>query len=142
MANIVLNRNGKDTPFAVHGKLHVEGSHLIDEKGQICELRGLSSHNLSTYPEYVNEEAIRQFTDEYGISLFRLALYSAEADDCKGYSDGDDAHRAELEKLILKGVEICAKLGICLSIFGIQCVLCLRNMTTLYMKYVTSLIWT
>lgn len=112
MANIVLSRNGKDTPFAIHGKLHVEGSHLIDEKGQICELRGLSTHNLSTYPEYINEEAITQFTDEYGISIFRLALYSAEADDCKGYADGDDAHRADLEKLIVKGVEICAKLGI------------------------------
>jgi endoglucanase len=111
VANIVLSRNGKDTPFAIHGKLHVEGSHLIDEKGQICELRGLSTHNLSTYPEYINEEAITQFVDEYCINIFRLALYSAEADGCKGYSDGDDAHRESLEKLIIKGVEICAKLS-------------------------------
>lgn len=112
VTNIELARNGKPTPFGIHGKLQVKGAHLVDKNGDICQLRGLSSHNLSSYPEYINAEAFTQFTDEYGITIMRLAMYSAEADDVKGYADGDDAHKKELEDLIIKGVEIAAKLGI------------------------------
>lgn len=112
MASIALTRNDKTTPFGLHGKLHVEGSKLLDANGNICQLRGLSTHNLSSFPEYINEKAFTQFTDECGITIMRLAMYSAFADDVNGYADGDDAHRKELEELVMKGVEIAAKLGI------------------------------
>ena len=112
MTSISTSRNGYPTAFGRHGALHVQGRHLIDSKGNITVLKGLSTHNLSLYPEYINEELFTQFVDTYNISLIRLAMYSAEADDVKGYSDGSESHRKELEDLIVTGVEICAKLGI------------------------------
>ncbi len=109
-------RNNAATPFGLHGKLHVQGTQLMDEHNNPCQLRGLSTHNLSNYPEYVNEAAITQMADEWKISVFRLAMYSGDADGFQGYATGDDAHREDLEALILKAAEITAKLGIYLVI--------------------------
>lgn len=113
---IITERNGMKTPFGVHGKLHVEGAKLMDEHQNICQLKGISTHNISLYPEYVNETCVTQLTDKFGMSAFRIAMYSAEADEVKGYADGDDAHRAKLEKLVIASADICAKLGIYLIV--------------------------
>lgn len=112
MANCAMERNGKVTSFGIHGILKVTGTKITDQNGNPFQLRGLSSHNLNNYPEYINEEGITQMVDEWGINVFRLAMYSASADGFDGYSDGTDAHREELENLIMKGVQIAAKLGI------------------------------
>jgi len=109
---ITTERNGMATPFGIHGKLHVKGAKLMDEHQNICQLKGISTHNISLYPEYVNEACVAQLTDKFEMSAFRIAMYSAEADEVKGYADGDDAHREKLEKLVLESAEICAKLGI------------------------------
>lgn len=100
------------TPFEKYGKLRVEGKNLVGVNGDIVELRGISTHNLNEYPQYVNEEAFRQFRDEYKVSIMRLAMYSGFADNHNGYADSDDAHREELENIVEKGVEICNKLGL------------------------------
>ncbi|MBR3825237.1 MAG: glycoside hydrolase family 5 protein [Lachnospiraceae bacterium] len=109
---ITTERNGMATPFGIHGKLHVDGAKLMDEHQNVCQLKGISTHNISLYPEYVNEGCFTQLTDKFGMSTLRIAMYSAEADDVKGYADGDDVHRDELEKMVLESAEICAKLGI------------------------------
>ena len=100
------------TPFEQYGKLHVEGKNLVDASGNAVILKGISTHNLNEYPDYVNEDAFKQFRDEYKVNIMRLAMYAAFADNNPGYADSDDEHRAELEELVLKGVKICADLGI------------------------------
>ena len=111
--NLVCSeRDGKLTPFGKHGVLHVSGKKLVDENDNVVALHGISTHSLAIYPDYVNEEAFTQFADEYGVDIMRLAMYSAGADNASGYSELDDAGRRELEELILKGVRICASLGI------------------------------
>ena len=109
---VCSERNGKATPFGKHGRLHVDGRHLVDENGEVVALHGISTHNLNYYPEYVNEEAFTQFTDEYGVDIMRLAMYSGAADGVNGYADTDDEGRRKLEELVLAGVRICASLGI------------------------------
>ncbi|MBQ4275214.1 MAG: glycoside hydrolase family 5 protein [Lachnospiraceae bacterium] len=100
------------TPFEQYGKLHVEGKNLVDASGKPVVLKGISTHNLNEYPDYVNEAAFKQFRDEYNVNIMRLAMYAAFADNNPGYADSDDEHRAKLEELILKGVKICADLGL------------------------------
>ena len=112
MTFIAKERNGKTTAFGKYGRLVVTGKKLTDLNGVPVCLRGISTHNLSLYDEYVNEAAFTDFADKYNISILRLAMYSANADDRDGYADSNDEHRAYLEDLIMKGVEICAKLGI------------------------------
>lgn len=116
MQKIATTRNGKTTPFGRHGALRVEGAHILDSNGKICQLKGLSSHNISNYPEYINYATLEEMTDRFNLDIFRFAMYSATADGFAGYADGDDTHREQLEKLLMETVEITAKLGIYLLI--------------------------
>lgn len=100
------------TPFEKYGKLHVEGKNLVNENGEIVQLRGISTHNLNVYPQYINAEAFKQFRDEYKVTVMRFAMYTGFADGFLGYADSDDAHRKELEDIMLKGVDICRDLGL------------------------------
>lgn len=112
MATIAKMRNEKLTPFGLHDKLHVEGKNLVDKKGKKVLLKGLSSHNMSSFPKFLNEEGIRDLVNIFDFDIFRFAMYSASADGDFGYADGNYDHKVELENLLLKGVETCAKLGI------------------------------
>lgn len=88
------------TVFEKYGALKVTGKNLTDSQGNIVQLKGISTHNIAVYPEYINETALKQYVDEYKVSIMRLAMYSAFADDVKGYADSDDEHRQELENYI------------------------------------------
>ena len=112
MVAIAKLRNEKLTPFGLHDKLHVDGKYLVNKKGKKVILRGLSTHNLSSFPRYVNEDGVRELVNRFDLDVFRLAMYCGPADGDHGYADGDLAHRDMLEQLVIKGVEICAKLGI------------------------------
>lgn len=95
------NAAGTDLPSpSVCGKLSVEGTKLVDEKGEPVMLRGLSTHGLASFPQYVNEELFGQFRQEWKANVIRLAMYTAESG---GYcTDGD---REYLKNLVRKGVE-------------------------------------
>ena len=56
----------KDEPVTPEsaGALHVEGTRLLDGNGNPVQLRGLSTHGLAWFPDYVNEECFRQFREE------------------------------------------------------------------------------
>ena len=80
--------------------LHVEGAKLVDEDGEAVQLRGISTHGLAWYPEYVNEECFDELHDEWDANVVRLALYTAESG---GWcTDGD---RDELRVVMNEGVE-------------------------------------
>ena len=82
------------------GSLHVEGSQLMDSNGKAIQLRGISTHGLAWFPQYVNEDAFRQFRQEWNMNVVRLAMYSAEYG---GYSTGGD--KEALKDLVRKGVQ-------------------------------------
>ena len=109
---VATERNGKKTLFGQYGKLSVKNGHLVGEDGSYVQLKGVSTHNMNSFPEFVNDDAIEFMADNWGMQLFRLAMYSAFADGDDGYSDGSDEHREELEQLIIKSVKKCAELGI------------------------------
>lgn len=80
-------------------KLKVSGTSLLGESGRKIQLRGLSTHGLSWFPEYVNRECISQLNRDFGINVLRLAMYTAEYN---GYCTGGDQNY--LKDLIDKGV--------------------------------------
>ncbi len=85
---------------SVSGALHVEGTQLTDSNGNAVQLRGISTHGLSWFPEYVNEACFRQLRDEWNVNVIRLAMYTAEGG---GYcTDGD---KEQLKTLVKNGVE-------------------------------------
>ncbi len=80
--------------------LHVEGSMLCDENGELVQLRGISTHGLSWFPQYVNEECFKEFKEDWNANIVRLAMYTAENG---GYCTGGD--KDALKQLVKDGVE-------------------------------------
>ncbi len=96
----------KGTPLANHGKLSVDGTDIVDKAGKKYQLKGVSTHGIAWFPDYVNKDAFQTLRDDWGANLIRLAMYTAESG---GYcQDGD---KSELKKLVENGVEYATELG-------------------------------
>ncbi len=89
--------------------LKVKGSQLVNAKGKTVQLKGVSSHGLSWFPEYVNQKSFRHMKKNWGINAVRLAMYTSEYN---GYCTGDAANRKELEQRIHKGVQYATQAGL------------------------------
>ena len=96
------------TPVALHRKLHVEGANLVDEKGEIMQLRGLSTHGIAWYPGIVSEDSFRTFRDDWKVNALRLAMYVEEA----GYNNCYLNDKKLNMNLVCKGIDLCIKLGL------------------------------
>lgn len=69
------------------GALQVVGTQLSAEDGRAVQLRGVSTHGLSWYPEYVNQEFFTELRNDWNVNVVRLAMYTGESG---GYcTDGD-----------------------------------------------------
>ncbi len=97
------------TPAAEPGiaPLHVEGTVLADPQGNTVRLRGVSTHGLAWFPDYVSEEAFRTLKEDWGANAVRLALYTEEYG---GYCSGGD--REKLKELVDNGVTYATDLGL------------------------------
>ena len=60
-----------------NGRLRVEGTQLVNERGEAVVLHGMSSHGLHWFPQFATEDAIKA-TAGYGANLFRCAMYTGE----------------------------------------------------------------
>lgn len=96
------------TPFEKYGRLSVKGSSLVDKNGKAVQLKGVSSHGMSWYPQYMNESSMRTMRDKWGVEVVRLAMYTAEYN---GYCTGSAENRKLLRKRIYDAVEAAEKLG-------------------------------
>lgn len=94
------------TPVAIHGKLSVRGSGLVDKNGNEFQIQGVSTHGIAWFPEYVNKAAFQTIRDEWGANCIRLAMYSAEYG---GYCTGGS--QSELKQLVNDGVSYATDLG-------------------------------
>ena len=90
----------------MYGALTLHGPDLYGATGSPVQLRGISTHGIAWFPQYVNLETFRYLRDEWGVNLIRLAMYTAESG---GYCSG--GNKEYLEDLIDKGVQACTSLG-------------------------------
>ena len=97
---------GNAADSAMPGPLSLAGTQLTDSGGNPVQLRGISTHGLAWYPDYVNEACIRQFREDWGMNVIRLALYTAESG---GYCTGGD--KEGLKSLVKNGVEYATACG-------------------------------
>ncbi len=84
------------------GALKVSGGQLTDKDGKAVQLKGISTHGLSWFPEYVNEACFTEISS-WGANVIRLAMYTA---DYNGYCTGGD--QKALKDLIKRGVDLAA----------------------------------
>lgn len=96
------------TPFQKNGTLSVKGSKLVNKNGKTCQLRGVSTHGIAWFPEYVNKKAFKTLRDNWGINTIRLAMYTAEYN---GYCNSGSDNRATQRKTVYKGIDAATDLG-------------------------------
>lgn len=100
----------EDTFLGKHGKLHVDGTKLLDEKNKIVQLKGVSTHGINWdvgYP-YVNKKAFQNLRDEWGVNCIRVAMYTQ---DYNGYCVTDSDSREQLLNTIDTAVKAAKKSG-------------------------------
>lgn len=82
------------------GPLQVSGTQLTDSSGNPVQLRGISTHGLAWFPDYINEDCFAELRSGWNANVVRLAMYTAESG---GYcTDGDPSY---LKDLIRNGVK-------------------------------------
>ena len=84
------------------GKLKVVGKQLTDGKGNKIILKGVSTHGLSWFPQYVDKKLFKEFKENWSINTIRLAMYT---DDYNGYCVGGEDNKKTLKKVVKEGVK-------------------------------------
>ena len=85
------------------GKLRVLNGKLCAEDGEPVMLRGVSTHSLIIAEDFLNEALFRELSEDRGVNLIRLAMYT-HGTGIVGYcAKGDkERHKKDVEK----GVEL------------------------------------
>lgn len=63
------------TPVQKWGQLKVTGTNIVNAKGKKVQLKGVSTHGIAWFPQYVNKSCFKSFR-KMGANTIRLALYS------------------------------------------------------------------
>ena len=100
-----LGRASARDAVAAHGRLQVSGTRVVDAQGRPFQLRGVSTHGLAWFPQFVNAQAFASWAD-WGANCVRLALYT---DEYGGWCNGGDHN--ELLSVIDRGVNAATSEG-------------------------------
>lgn len=89
-----------DAAPSTTGALTVKGTQLTGANGEPVQLRGVSTHGLAWFSQYINQPFFDELHQDWNANVVRLALYTAESG---GYcTDGD---RTQLTQLVQQGID-------------------------------------
>ena len=94
--------NATNRPVDIHGNLNVNGTNIVDKNGNKFQLRGISTHGIYWFPQYVNQDAFNYMRDEWNINAVRLAMYS----------DPNSGRSNNTYELVKQGVEYATNAGL------------------------------
>jgi endoglucanase len=100
---VLTKSTDASAPVNVHGKLALNGAALVDAAGKPVQLRGVSSHGLQWFPQYVNEPVLQWLKDDWKIDIWRAAMYTDE----NGYISNPG-----VKKHVVSSIETAVKLGL------------------------------
>lgn len=89
-------------------RLHIKGTQIVNSQNKVVQLKGLSTHGLSWYPQYVNKKTFSQLKSDFHINTIRLAMYTEEYN---GYCVSNAKQKKYLKQLIDKGVQYTKELN-------------------------------
>lgn len=97
---LAAKREGDLATPANSGALKVVGTNLCDQNGNPIQLRGISTHGIAWFPSFVDQNAFREFRNDWDVNVMRLAMYTAEN---QGYCE--DGNKEDLKNIIYRGVQ-------------------------------------
>ncbi|MEK0315087.1 glycoside hydrolase family 5 protein [Cohnella sp. 56] len=90
------------TAVALNGQLSVSGAHLQNQYGQNVQLKGMSSHGLQWFGGFVNYDSMKWLRDQWGLSVFRLAMYTEES----GYLSNPSGMKAKVNEAVQAAIDL------------------------------------
>lgn len=100
------NKGNKTTKTTGDMSLSLNGTQIVDSDGNPVQLKGVSTHGIGWFPQYVNYDAFKCMRDSWNVNCVRLAMYSDEG---AGYCTGGNPDG--LKSLVNKGVGYATDLG-------------------------------
>lgn len=97
------------TPLSTYGSLSVKGTKLVNKKGNTVQLKGVSTHGISWFPQYLNKKAMKTMKEQWGINVIRIAMYTYE---WNGYCNSGKQNQKSLQTLVCQGIEHATDLGL------------------------------
>ncbi|MCD1261315.1 cellulase family glycosylhydrolase [Paenibacillus athensensis] len=85
-----------------YGQLKVVGSQLQNQAGQAIQLKGMSSHGIQWYGNFVNKSSMQWLRDQWGLTVFRVAMYTAE----NGYISNPAANKAKVKEAVQAAIDL------------------------------------
>ena len=85
--------------------LQVSGTKLCNSRGEEIQLKGMSSHGLGWFGDYINKESMKYVKDAMGRNIIRLAMYSEGSG---SYMASPNTNKTK----IYEGIDIAIELGI------------------------------
>ena len=89
------------TPVQVNGQLKVCGTKLCNERGQVVQLKGMSTHGIQWFPNCYTDASLDVIADEWNADLFRVAMYVQE----QGYETNPAGFTAQVNSLVEEATE-------------------------------------
>lgn len=86
---IILNFKNNDAislPVSENGKLKISNTNIINEHGEIVNLKGISSSGVQWTYEMLTYENLKNLKENFDINAFRIAMYTEE----NGYINNPD----------------------------------------------------
>ncbi|HEY9061281.1 MAG TPA: cellulase family glycosylhydrolase [Pseudobacteroides sp.] len=93
------NSYAASTPY---GQLKVVGSQLCNQSGQPVVLKGMSSHGLQWYGNFMNTSSIKTLKDSWGATVVRAAMYTAE----NGYISNPAAMKSKVKEIVQAAIDL------------------------------------
>ena len=84
-----------------HGRLKVKGRYIVDKNNKRYQIKGVSTHGVAWFPQYVNKSCFASFK-KMGANTIRLACYS---------SAGEGYNTSSVWKTMDKGIKAASDLG-------------------------------
>ncbi len=103
-----INLNAQ-SPVGANGKLKVSGTRMVNEAGNVVQLRGFSTHGINWFTDCYNFNSMSSIAKDWGADIFRIAVYPTEKPDGTkgGYEGNPDFWKKYVDDL----VDMSEKLG-------------------------------
>ncbi|MDI6100068.1 cellulase family glycosylhydrolase [Actinoplanes sp. NEAU-A12] len=89
------------TPVGVNGQLKVCGTKLCNERGQVVQLKGMSTHGLQWFPNCYTDASLDVLANEWNSDLLRIAMYVQE----QGYETDPAGFTNRVNNLVEEATE-------------------------------------
>ncbi len=63
-----------ETPVEKHGKLHIEGTHILDQNGEIVQFRGMSLFWSQWMDQYYTRSTVKWLARDWQCDIIRIAM--------------------------------------------------------------------